>query len=74
LGKTNPSLAETALDNLLLAVFVFTLSVYFNLKIDAIFWIKIATVLVETVVVGVWLREEMRRTRIRIPRQLQPTE
>jgi putative MATE family efflux protein len=63
LGKTYPSLVGAALDNVLFAALVFTLPAYFNWGIQSIFWIKVATVVVETAVIAVWLKRELVRTR-----------
>ena len=65
LGKTYPSLVGAALDNILFAGLVFTLPVYFNWQIQSIYWIKFATVVVETAVIAVWLKRELLRTRIK---------
>ncbi len=73
LGKTYPSLVGAALDNILFAGLVFTLPVYFNWQIQSIYWIKLATVVVETAVIAVWLKRELERIRMRISLQLQPT-
>ncbi|MDJ0819913.1 MAG: MATE family efflux transporter [Desulfobacterales bacterium] len=70
LGKTYPSLVGAALDTALFAGLVFTLPAFFSWKIDSIFWIKVATVVVETAVIAVWLKTELERTRKRITRHL----
>jgi len=70
LGKTYPSLVGAVLDNVLFAGLVFTLPVYFNWGIQSIWWIKVATAGIEMVVVAVWLKAELERTRIQISRAL----
>ncbi len=65
LGKTYPSLVGAALDNVLFAGLVFTLPAYFNWGIQSIFWIKVATVVLETAVIAVWLKRELERTRLK---------
>jgi Na+-driven multidrug efflux pump len=66
LGKTYPSLVGAALDNVLFAGLVFTLPVYFSWGIQSIWWIKVTTAAIETVVIAVWLKAELERTRMRI--------
>ena len=63
LGKTYPSLVGAVVDNALFATLVFTLPVYFNWGIQAIWWIKLATAAAETVVVAIWLKREMTSVR-----------
>jgi Na+-driven multidrug efflux pump len=70
LGKTYPSLAGAALDAALFAGLVFTLPAYYDWEISSIFWIKVATVVVETAVIAVWLKSELKRTRRQFSRQL----
>ena len=72
LGKTYPSLVGAALDNVLFAGLVFTLPVYFSWGIQSIYWIKLSTVIIETVVIALWLKKELQRTRKRMARQLRP--
>ncbi len=63
LGKTYPSLVGAALDNALFAGLVLTLPVYFSWGIQSIWWIKLTTAVIETVVVTVWLKGELQRVR-----------
>jgi putative MATE family efflux protein len=63
LGKTYPSLVGAVVDNALFAGLVFTLPVYFSWGIQAVWWIKLATAAVETVVVAVWLKQELANVR-----------
>ncbi len=63
LGKTYPSLIGAALDNILFAGFVFTLPMFFSWGIQSVWWIKLATAMVEVVIVAVWLRSELQRVR-----------
>jgi len=67
LGKTYPSLAGALLDNALFAGLVFTLPAYFNWGIQSIWWIKVTTAAVESLVVALWLKTEMQRVRSRMP-------
>ena len=71
LGKTYPSLVGAILDNALFAGLVFTLPVYYSWGIQSIWWIKLTTAVIEMAVVAVWLKRELRRTRLQISRQLQ---
>jgi putative MATE family efflux protein len=71
LGKTYPSLVGAALDNVLFAGLVFTLPVYFSWGIQSIWWIKLTTAVLEMVVVALWLKAELQRTRMRISGALQ---
>ena len=66
LGKTYPSLIGAVVDNALFAGLVFTLPVYFSWGIQSIWWIKLTTAIIEAVVVAVWLKGELQRTRMRI--------
>jgi putative MATE family efflux protein len=66
LGKTYPSLVGAALDNALFAGLVFTLPVYFSWGIQSIWWIKLTTAVIETIVVALWLKNELQRVRSRI--------
>jgi Na+-driven multidrug efflux pump len=68
LGKTYPILVGAVLDNALFAGLVFTLPVYFSWGIQSIWWIKVTTAAIETVVIAVWLKAEIERTRMRISR------
>ncbi|MBM4323057.1 MAG: MATE family efflux transporter [Deltaproteobacteria bacterium] len=60
-GKTYPTLLGAAIDNALFALFVFTLPGYFGWGVEAIWWIKLATALIEMFFDGEWLRQELRR-------------
>ena len=66
LGKTYPSLIGAVVDNALFAGLVFTLPVYFSWGIQSIWWIKLTTAIIEAVVVAVWLKGELQRTRMRV--------
>jgi len=66
LGKTYPSLAGAVLDNALFASLVFTLPAYFNWGIQSIWWIKVTTAAIESLVVAVWLKGQLRRIRPRM--------
>jgi putative MATE family efflux protein len=70
LGKTYPSLVGAVLDNVLFAGLIFTLPVYFSWGIQSIWWMKVTTAAIEMVVVAVWLKAELVRTRERISRAL----
>ena len=72
LGKTYPSLVGAVLDNVLFAGLVFTLPVYFSWGIQSIWWIKVTTAAIEMVVVAVWLKAELERTRVRNIPTLRP--
>jgi putative MATE family efflux protein len=63
LGKTYPSLVGAVVDNALFAGLVFTLPAYFSWGIQAVWWIKLATAAVETVVVALWLKHELANVR-----------
>jgi putative MATE family efflux protein len=63
LGKTYPSLVGAALDNVLFAGLVFTLPVYFSWGIQSIWWIKVTTAAIETVVIALWVKAELQRVR-----------
>jgi Na+-driven multidrug efflux pump len=66
LGKTYPSLAGAVLDNALFAGLVFTLPAYFNWGIQSIWWIKVTTAAIESLVVALWLKGELQRIRWRM--------
>lgn len=68
LGKTYPSLVGAAVDNVLFAGLVFTLPMHFGWGIQSIFWIKVATVVVETAVIAIWLKREFRHTQLKLGR------
>jgi putative MATE family efflux protein len=61
LGKTYPSLIGAVVDNALFASLVFSLPVLFNWGIQSIWWIKMTTALIETVIIAVWLKMELQR-------------
>lgn len=63
LGKTYPSLIGAVIDNALFAALVFCLPVTFNWGIQSVWWIKLATAVVEMVVVAGWLRIELLKVR-----------
>lgn len=67
LGKTYPSLAGAVLDNALFAGLVFTLPVYFGWGIQSIWWIKVTTAAIESLVVALWLKIELQQVRSRMP-------
>jgi len=54
------------LDNALFAGLVFTLPAYFNWGIQSIWWIKVTTAALESLVVAVWLKGELQRIRSRM--------
>jgi putative MATE family efflux protein len=66
LGKTYPSLAGAVLDNALFAGLVFTLPAYFNWGIQSIWWIKVTTAAIESLLVAVWLKGQLQRIRPRM--------
>lgn len=66
LGKTYPSLAGAILDNVLFAGLVFTLPAFFNWGIQSIWWIKVTTAAIESLVVALWLKGELQRVRSRM--------
>ncbi len=66
LGKTYPSLAGAVLDNALFAALVFTLPAYYSWGIQSIWWIKVTTAAIESLVVAAWLQGELRRIRTRM--------
>jgi len=66
LGKTYPSLAGAVLDNALFAALVFPLPEYFSWGIQSIWWIKVTTAAIESLVVALWLRGELQRIRARM--------
>ncbi|MEJ2282457.1 MAG: MATE family efflux transporter [Desulfobacterales bacterium] len=73
LGKTYPSLIGAVVDNALFAGLVFTLPVYFSWGIQSVWWIKLATAAVETVVVALWLKHELSQVRSSFTVNFQPT-
>jgi len=66
LGKTYPSLVGAVVDNALFAALVFTLPVCFGWGIQSVWWIKLATAAAETVVVALWLKQELTSLRLRL--------
>lgn len=64
LGKTYPSLVGAVIDNLLFAAFVFTLPVIFDWGIQSVWWMKLTTTIIETIVVAVWLRWKLQMVRV----------
>ncbi len=63
LGKTYPTFIAAVIDNLLFAVMVFTLPVFFNWGFNSFWWIKISATAVETLIVVIWLKRELLKTR-----------
>lgn len=63
LGKTYPSLVGAVIDNLLFAAFVFILPTIFNWGIQSVWWMKLTTTIIETIVVAVWLRWKLQMVR-----------
>ena len=61
LGKTYPSLMGAIVDNAIYAALVFSLPLIFGWGISSIWWIKVAATLMETVIVAIWLRRDLRR-------------
>ena len=74
LGKTYPSLIGAVLDNALFAALVFTLPAFFGWGIQSVWWIKLATAMAETAVVGAWLSWELQRVRSNMAFGLRPAE
>jgi putative MATE family efflux protein len=60
LGKTYPTLLAALLDNALFAGLVFTLPGSLGWGIQAVWWIKLATAVIETLFVAAWLRRDQR--------------
>jgi MATE family, multidrug efflux pump len=63
LGKTYPSLIGAVVDNALFAGLVFTLPVYFSWGLQSIWWIKLTTTVIDTIVISLWLKHELQRVR-----------
>lgn len=61
IGKTYPTMVCALSDNLLFAVTVFTLPVYFNWGISSVWWIKLITAIIEVGVCSVWLKYQIKR-------------
>lgn len=59
IGKTYPAFVAAVVDNGLFAALGFTLPGLMGWGIGSIWWIKLATALVEMGVVAVWLRREL---------------
>ena len=66
IGKTYPTLLAALLDNGLFAATVFTLPGIFGWGIEAVWWIKLATGIIEMVFCALWLRWELRQSGLRI--------
>ena len=64
LGKTYPSLVGAVIDNLLFAAFVFTLPTIFNWGIQSVWWMKLTTTIIETIVVAAWLKWKLQTVRV----------
>lgn len=56
IGKTYPTLVCALTDNLLFAIAVFTLPVFFNWGVSSVWWIKLFTAVMEMVLCSVWLK------------------
>ena len=63
LGKTYPSLIGAVVDNAFFAGLVFTLPVYFSWGLQSIWWIKLTTTVIDTIVISLWLKHELQRVR-----------
>jgi Na+-driven multidrug efflux pump len=61
IGKTYPTLLAALLDNGLFAAMVFTLPDIFGWGINAVWWIKLATGILEMCFCALWLKWELRR-------------
>lgn len=61
LGKTYPNLMGAIADNAVYAVLVLLLPAIFGWGIQSIWWIKVIATILETVIVAIWLRRDMRR-------------
>ena len=62
IGKTYPTLLAAPLDSGLFAAMVFTLPGIFGWGIEAGWWIKLATGIIEMVFCALWLRWELKRS------------
>ena len=61
MGKTYPTLVCALADNLLFAIAVFTLPIYFNWGISSVWWIKLITAVLEMAFCSVWRRYYIKR-------------
>jgi len=59
-GNFDPTATEAPMDNGLYALMVFTLPGIFGWGIDAVWWIKLATAVLEMIFCVLWLRWELR--------------
>jgi len=67
LGKTYPTLMAAIFDNVLFASLVFTLPGTFGWGIQAVWWIKLLTAIIEMVIVSAWLRRDLQQFRSTLP-------
>jgi putative MATE family efflux protein len=67
LGKTYPTLMAAIFDNVLFASLVFTLPGPFGWGIQAVWWIKLLTAIIEMVIVSAWLRRDLQQFRSTLP-------
>jgi putative MATE family efflux protein len=67
LGKTYPALMAAIFDNVLFASLVFTLPGLFGWGIQAVWWIKLLTAIIEMVIVSAWLRRDLQQFRSPLP-------
>ncbi|MCK5347880.1 MAG: hypothetical protein KAJ25_00735, partial [Desulfobacula sp.] len=56
IGKTYPTLVCALADNLLFVIAVFTLPAFFNWGVSSVWWIKLVTAVLETVLCSVSLK------------------
>lgn len=68
LGKTYPSLVGAAVDNALFVGLVFTLPGLFGWGLASVWWLKLATAVIEAVIICLWLRGELRGLDLGAPR------
>ena len=61
LGKTYPSFFAAVFDNALFAALVFTLPALFGWGIQSVWWIKLATTVIEMLIITSWLMHYLRR-------------
>ena len=66
IGKTYPTLLAALLDNGLFAAMVFTLPGIFGWGIEAVWWIKLVTGIIEMVFCALWLRWELKRSGLNV--------
>ncbi|MCP4579039.1 MAG: hypothetical protein GY846_22420 [Deltaproteobacteria bacterium] len=71
IGKTYPTFLAAVLNNGLYALMVFTLPGIFGWGIEAIWWIKLITTVLEMGFCGVWLKWDLKRIRGMRPFQKQ---